>query len=104
MNGVYTLVIDDFEPNNIGELQNWSITINSSTTSFGLQAGAAMDQNADGTTDENPLTTPFKGLTPGDAYVVPTPQPVTPVTFFGVFTSLGTTGIFSPPLIQTHCR
>ena len=56
-----------------------------------------MDQNADGTSDQNPLTTPFTGLTPGDAYVVPTPQPITPVTFFGAFSSLGTTGIFSPP-------
>ena len=40
-----------------------------------------MDQNADGTADENPLTTPFTGLTPGDVYAVPTPQPSVPVTF-----------------------
>ena len=40
-----------------------------------------MDQNADGTSDENPLTTPFTGLTPGDVYAIPTPQPLTPVTF-----------------------
>ncbi len=97
VNGVYTLTIDDFEPNNIGELINWSITINSATSSFGIQTGAAMDQNADGTSDQNPLTTPFTGLTPGDAYVIPTPQPIMPVTFFGVFSSLGTAGIFSPP-------
>ena len=38
-----------------------------------------------------------RALTPGDAYVVPTPQPETPVTFFGSFSSIGTTGIFSPP-------
>ena len=56
-----------------------------------------MDQNADGTTDQNPLTTPFMGTTPGDAYVVPTPQPATPVTFFGTFSTVSTTGIFSPP-------
>ena len=37
VNGVYTLVIDDYEPNNIGELINWSITINSATTSFGIR-------------------------------------------------------------------
>ena len=42
--------------------------------SFGVQTGAAMDQNADGTTDQNPISTPFTGLTPGDAYVVPTPR------------------------------
>ena len=34
-----------------------------------------MDQNADGTSDQNPLTTPFTGLTPGDVYAVPMPQP-----------------------------
>ena len=35
-----------------------------------------MDQNADGVSDENPLTTPFTGLTPGDVYAVPAPDPV----------------------------
>ena len=30
-----------------------------------------MDQNADGTSDENPLTTPFTSLTPGDVYAIP---------------------------------
>ena len=39
------------------------------------------DQNADGTPDQNPLTTPFKGLTPGDVYAVPAPQPSAPITF-----------------------
>ena len=36
-----------------------------------------MDQNANGTTDQNPLTTAegYTGLTPGDVYAVPTPQP-----------------------------
>ena len=33
-----------------------------------------MDQNADGTSDENALTTPFFGTTPGDVYAVPTPN------------------------------
>ena len=59
-----------------------------------------MDQNADGTTDQNPIETPFTGLTPGDAYVVPTPDPLTPVTFFGTFSTPATTGIFSPPFNQ----
>ena len=40
-----------------------------------------MDQNADGTVDQNPLTNPFTGLTPGDVYAVPQPQPIVPVTF-----------------------
>jgi subtilisin-like proprotein convertase family protein len=100
VNGTYTLTIDDYITNNIGELVNWSITINSAKTSFGLQSGAGMDQNADGTSDENPLTTPFTGKTPGDAYVVPTPQPATTVTFFGTLTTPSTTGIFSPPFNQ----
>src|SRR5208282_4670789 len=39
------------------------------------------DQNADGKPDENPLTTPFIGLTPGDVYAVPMPQPMVPITF-----------------------
>ena len=82
VNGTYTLTIDDFVPNNIGELMNWSITVNSATPSFGLQNGAPMDQNADGTTDENPLTTPFTGLTPGDVYAAPMPQPTS--RMFGV--------------------
>ena len=76
VNGTYTLTIDDGVKNNTGTLISWSITVNSSAPSFVLQNGAAMDQNADGTADENPLTTPFTGLTPGDVYAVPTPQPV----------------------------
>ena len=32
-----------------------------------------MDQNADGTVDQNPLTKPFTGLTPGDVYAAPMP-------------------------------
>ncbi len=32
-----------------------------------------MDENADGTSDENALTTSFTGQTPGDVYAVPTP-------------------------------
>ena len=49
-----------------------------------------MDQNADGTSDENALTMPngFTGLTPGDVYAVPTPQPTAPIiNFFGFLTS-----------------
>ena len=48
-----------------GTLVSWSITVNSSAPSFVLQNGAPMDQNADGTSDENPLTTPFTGTDAG---------------------------------------
>ena len=81
VNGTYTLTINDGTKNNTGTLVSWSITVNSSAPAFVLQNGAAMDQNADGTTDENPLTTPFTGLTPGDIYAIPAPQPPSPVTF-----------------------
>src|SRR5262249_24103889 len=33
------------------------------------------DQNSDGGTDQNAATTPFFGLTPGDVYTAPAPQP-----------------------------
>ena len=81
VNGTYKLTINDGTKNNTGTLVSWSITVNSSAQAFVLQNGAAMDQNADGTADENPLTTPFTGLTPGDIYAIPAPQPPSPVTF-----------------------
>jgi subtilisin-like proprotein convertase family protein len=81
VNGTYRLTIDDGVKNNTATLTNWSITVNSSAPAFVLENGAAMDQNADGMSDENPLTTPFTGLTPGDVYAVPAPAPPTPVTF-----------------------
>jgi hypothetical protein len=68
-----------------------------------LRLGDPMDQNADGTVDQNPLTTPFTGLTPGDVYAVPAPQPLTPVTFSkAAYTGGVNTGgyILSPPFNQ----
>ena len=53
-----------------------------------------MDQNADGTSDENPLTTPFTGLTPGDVYAAPMPAPTAPITFNSA------ASILSPPFDQ----
>ena len=53
-----------------------------------------MDQNADGTPDENAVTTSFIGTTPGDVYAVPTPQPRTAIRFFGA------ASILSPPFNQ----
>ena len=52
-----------------------------------------MDQNADGTADENPLTTPFTGLSPGDAYLAPMPQTSAAFTF-------NATNLFNPPFDQ----
>ena len=52
------------------------------------------DQNADGTPDENAVTTSFIGTTPGDVYAVPTPQPTTAIRFFGA------ASILSPPFNQ----
>ncbi len=51
-----------------------------------LRTSDPMDQNADGTPDENPLTMPngFVGSTPGDVYAVPAPAPtITSTTFEG---------------------
>ena len=71
--GNYTLTIDDTQSNNTGTLTSWSVTIDSQMAAFGLQSGAPMDQNADGTADENPITTAYTGTTPGDVYAVPAP-------------------------------
>ena len=65
-----------------------------------LRTFEPMDQNADGTPDENALTTAFVGTTPGDVYAVPTPNPSTPVTFLGVFSTGSTVGVLSPPFNQ----
>ena len=83
--GIYKLKIVNFSPINSGTLVSWSISVDSTqllipqyTTNAQPLTGAAMDQNADGTSDQNPLTTPFTGLTPGDAYVAPIPSPLCP--------------------------
>ena len=75
VNGTYTLFIDNYSYINSGTLLSWSISVNSTKLGLQFQTGAGMDQNADGTSDQNPLTTPFTGLTPGDAYMAPMPQP-----------------------------
>ena len=100
VNGPYTLTIDNYQPTNSGTLVSWSITVDSTVlqipqyeTNPQPQTGVAMDQNADGTSDQNPVTTPFTGLTPGDVYVAPTPQPTTPFTF-------NAASILSPPFNQ----
>ena len=109
VNGTYTLLIDDPITNNSGVLTAWSITIDSSLVPAApgvLQSGAPMDQNADGTPDQNPLTLPggFTGTTPGDVYAVPAPQLTTPVTFSAAayIGGVNTGGyILSPPFNQS---
>jgi subtilisin-like proprotein convertase family protein len=81
VNGTYELSIYNFSQTNSGTLVSWSITVNSTAPQLKFLPGAAMDQNGDGIVDQNPLTTPFTGLTPGDAYVAPMPQPTAPFTF-----------------------
>ena len=105
VNGTYTLTIQDNAANNVGELTAWSVTVDSQQTSYVFQAGAPMDQNANGTTDENPLTLPggYTGTTPGDVYAVPTPQLTAPITFTSAaYTGGVNTGgyILSPPFNQ----
>ncbi len=91
--GTYQFAVLNYSSINIGELVSWSLTVDSTAPALEFRSGAAMDQNADGTSDENPLTTPFTGLTPGDAYVVPTPQTSAPFTF-------NKTNILNPPFNQ----
>jgi subtilisin-like proprotein convertase family protein len=45
--------------------------------------GNTMDQNADATTGEDPRTSPFTGMSPGDLYEAPNPSPPSPATFAG---------------------
>jgi subtilisin-like proprotein convertase family protein len=80
LSGTYTLSITDGTAGDVGTLTSWSIAL--SPAAFN---GNAMDQNADGVPGQDPETTPFHGLTPGDDYAVPTPQPLpsAPVTFSG---------------------
>ena len=95
VNGTYTLTIYDYSANNTGgSLVQWSVSIASNRSELSLQFGDAMDQNADGTTDENPLNTTeypngYAGLTPGDIYAVPTPNLPSNIatSFFGVTTT-----------------
>ena len=105
VDGTYTLTIDDDRGQQHRQLTGWSVTVDSELPTFVFQAGAPMDQNADGTPDENPLTMPggYTGLTPGDVYAVPTPQLTAPVTFTSAAYTGGTnTGgyILSPPFNQ----
>ncbi len=91
--GTYQFAILNYSSINIGEFVSWSITVDTTAPKLEFQTGAAMDQDADAAGDLNPLTTPFIGLAPGDAYVVPTPQTSVPFTF-------NKTNILNPPFNQ----
>ena len=73
-------------PLNGGTLLNWSVKVNSTVQSIPQFTAAAQPfrpapqwtRTRTARADQNPLTTPFTGLTPGDAYVAPMPQPATP--------------------------
>ena len=71
VNGGYVLTVVDNAVNNTnGKLVDWSMKIDSFASSEVLQSGDAMDQNADGTSDENALLVGFTGtLTSGSALV-----------------------------------
>jgi len=51
-------------------------------TAGGPRWGNEVDQNADGIAGQDPMTTAYFGVTPGDAYVAPTPARGAP-TWFG---------------------
>lgn len=55
--------------------------VRSVTTAGGTRLGNLMDQNAIQGGGQNPLTTPYTGRTPGDAFVAPMPAPKMDVTF-----------------------
>ena len=78
LSGTYTLSITDNTGGDAGQLVSWSIAL--APKAFN---GNAMDQNADATPGQDPETTPYTGLTPGDDYAAPNPQPTTVVTYSG---------------------
>ena len=95
VNGTYTLtIIDENVDNTGGELTAWSVQIDSTKTQLTPQAGDPMDQNADGTPDENPLDPGYNSNLPplGDIYAAPDP------TGLGPFTTAES--VFSPPFNQ----
>jgi subtilisin-like proprotein convertase family protein len=94
LSGTYTLHISDNNNLDSGTLASWSIVLTPKSLN-----GNAMDQNADGTPGQDPETTPFTGLTPGDDYSVPNPSPTTPTTFSGSGLPVGPYASDSLPLI-----
>ncbi len=67
--------------------------IRSVTSTGTIVSGNQMDQNSDGTTGEDPRSSPFLGTSPGDIYADPTPTPLSPTTFSGT--------VFAPPFDRT---
>ncbi|MDR3638959.1 MAG: proprotein convertase P-domain-containing protein [Isosphaeraceae bacterium] len=83
VDGTWILQISDNVPGNIGQLNNWTLTVHSTApaTSPVLSTGNMMDQNANAVTDEDATQAPVTGLTPGDVYAVPTPDSTVPTTY-----------------------
>jgi subtilisin-like proprotein convertase family protein len=66
---------------------------------FGTSAGNAMDQNADAGPGQDPETTRFVGLTPGDDFITPSPARRTSTSFAGPGLPVGPYTAGSLPLI-----
>ncbi len=67
-----------------------------------LRKDDPMDQNADGTPDQNAVTTLLQhpSLTPGDVYAVPTPQPTSLERFYGPVPTGSNYAILQAPFNQ----
>ena len=76
VNGFWFLEIDDTQAGNIGTLNSWSLTINSTKTASTatLSTGNMMDQNGNAVKGEDPTVAPVVGTTPGDLYAAPSPM------------------------------
>ncbi len=94
VDGQYQLRITGGSAGDKGVLQGFSLRVLATGPN-----GNAMDQNSDGTPGQDPETTPFTGLTPGDDFVTPMPAPTGPVTFSGPGLPPGPYASNSLPLI-----
>ena len=70
VDGTWKLVITDNTAGNVGQLNAWSLTVNSVVLATDLQPGALMDQNANAQPGQDPAVTGF-GV--GDVFAAPTP-------------------------------
>jgi len=75
--GTYTLTILDSNAIDVGARFSYSIALAPASLN-----GNAMDQNADAIPGQDPETSPFTGLTPGDDYAVPGPAPTSATAVF----------------------
>ncbi len=89
--GSFELRITDATTGDVTNLTRWTLD----TVPLDLN-GNSMDQNADGTTDQDPETVPYTGFTPGDDYANPNPTPVS-----GTATTYSGAGLFPGPYSAT---